>query len=340
MSYYSQDNHGPYQLFDLGDFALARGGVLPGCQLAYATHGKLNAARDNAVLVTSWWSGTGKIMEQVYTGAGRALDPARYFIILASQLGSGIGTSPGNAAGVQAKGGFPPLAIADDVIAQRRLVESLGIARLALVFGGSMGAQQAYEWAVRFPAMVARVAALAGTARCSDHSRLFSGTLAEALRSDPRYNGGSYEGALATGLNRVAGLMAVSGWCPAFYRKGIWKTLGFESADAFVANFMQGYFGPMDANALIGAVAKWQAHDVAHGGDLAAALAGIKAKVLIMHIGNDLMFPLEDCAADQAMIPGAALRVIRSDCGHLGLFAIEPDYSTQFDGYLEELMAA
>lgn len=343
MSYYSQENHGPYELFDLGDLKLRLGGVIPNCQLAYSTLGTLNPAKDNVVLITTWWSGTSKIMEQVYTGAGRALDPAHHFIIIANQLGCGIGTSPNTAPAAIAKGRFPALSIADDVAAQHRLVtEKFGIQELALVFGGSMGAQQSFEWAVRHPAMVKRAAALAGTAKCSAHCALFAGTLADALRADPHFNGGDYQSSeqMAGGLNAVAGLMAVTGWCGPFYEHELWKPLGFESVDAFVMNFMRGYFGPMDPNVLIGEARKWQGHDVAHGGDLAAALRTIKAKVLIMQIENDLMFPLADCERDHKMIPGSQLRVIRSHSGHLGLFAIEPDYSPQFDTFVRELLAA
>ena len=345
MTYYSQENHGPYAMYDLGDFALASGETLAGGQLAYATLGTLNAAKDNAILITTWWSGTSKIMETTYTGAGRAIDPAKYFVIIANQLGSGVSTSPNNAPASQAKSKFPRLDISDDVRAQERLIsEKFGVKQLALAFGGSMGAQQCFEWAVRFPDRVKRIAALAGTARCSDHSRLFGQTLREAMSSDANFKHGDYKDSaeIAEGLKRVATLMSVSGWCPEFYRHEVWKGLGFASVPEFKTNFMEGYFAPMDPNVLIAEVMKWQAHDVSrtHGGDLAKALGAIKAKTLIMQIENDLMFPLADCEADHKMIPGSQLRVIKGHSGHLGLFAIEANYSPQFDKYLGELLAA
>ena len=58
--------------------------------LAYATFGTLNAAKDNAILIPTWYSGTNKIMEQVYTGKGRALDPDKYFLIVVNQIGNGL----------------------------------------------------------------------------------------------------------------------------------------------------------------------------------------------------------------------------------------------------------
>ena len=74
-SYYSQDVHGPYELHDIGNLDLEDGGTIRACKLAYATFGKLNAAKDNAILVPTWYSGTSKIIEQVYVGQGRASIP-------------------------------------------------------------------------------------------------------------------------------------------------------------------------------------------------------------------------------------------------------------------------
>lgn len=140
--YYSQAVHGPYETYDLGNFTLEEGGTIRGCQLAYATFGTLNAAKDNAILITTWFSGTSKIMEQVYTGPGRALDPAKYFIVIANQIGNGLSSSPHNTPFPAGMANFPKVRIGDDVRAQHRLLtEKFGITELALVTGGSMGAQ-------------------------------------------------------------------------------------------------------------------------------------------------------------------------------------------------------
>jgi hypothetical protein len=109
-SYYSQDVHGPYELYDIGNFDLEEGGTIRGCKLAYATFGTLNAAKDNAILIPTWYSGTNKIMEQVYIGKGRALDPDKYFIIVVNQIGSGLSTSPHNTPAPAGMGNFPHVA--------------------------------------------------------------------------------------------------------------------------------------------------------------------------------------------------------------------------------------
>ena len=78
-TYYTQEAHGPFALHDIGSLELEEGGTIRNCQLAVATHGTLNAAKDNAILVPTWYSGTSKIMEQVYIGADRVLDEAALY---------------------------------------------------------------------------------------------------------------------------------------------------------------------------------------------------------------------------------------------------------------------
>ncbi len=131
---------GDFKLYDLGNLILASGETLRGASLAYRTCGVLNAEKSNAILVTTWFSGTGKVMQDVYVGPNHALDPQRYFIVIVDQLGSGVSSSPQNTPAPQAMAKFPKLTTADDVLAQHRLLTDLfGIEKLALVVGGSMG---------------------------------------------------------------------------------------------------------------------------------------------------------------------------------------------------------
>lgn len=167
--FYTPEMQGAYRLHSLGTFELADGGVIPDLNLAVATFGELNEGKSNAILIPTWFSGTHQTWEQVYIGPGRALDPERYFIVVVNQIGNGLSTSPHNADGANsdiAMSRFPRVRIEDDVRAQERLLrEEWGIEDLALVVGGSMGAQQTWEWAVRFPEKVRRAAPIAGTAQ-------------------------------------------------------------------------------------------------------------------------------------------------------------------------------
>lgn len=343
-SYYTKAKHGPYSEIAIGDLQLEEGEVLKDCRLAVATHGALNAAKDNAILIPTWYSGTSKIMSDVYVGPGHALDPERYYIVIVNQIGNGLSSSPHNTAGPQGMAGFPRVRIADDVKAQHRLLtEFLGIDKLALVVGGSMGAQQTYEWAVRYPDMVQRAAPIAGTAQNTLHDFLFAETLVEAITSDPGFQKGFYgsSGDVLQGLTRHAKMWGVMGWSTEFYSQKRHEQLGFGSLGAFVSDFMVEYFRVMDPNALLTMAWKWQRGDVARntGGDLAAALGRIKAKTFVMPIDQDMFFPPIDCERECTLIPGAEFRQIKSIDGHLALFGADPGFMPQVDRHLSELLA-
>ncbi|MFT5394979.1 MAG: homoserine O-acetyltransferase [Gammaproteobacteria bacterium] len=340
-SYYGQEGHGPYELMDIGTLELEEGGSISNCQLAVATHGTLNAEKDNAILVTTWYSGTSKIMEDVYIGPGRALDPDKYFIVVVNQIGDGLSTSPHNSDGAS----FPKVRIGDDVRAQHKLLtETFGITSLALVVGGSMGAQQTYEWAVRYPDMVKRAAPIAGTAKNTEHDFQYTQTLIEAITSDPKFNNGDYADSAeaADGLRRHAKLWTVMGWSTEFFRQNRHQALGFESVQAFVDEFMTGYFAPMDPNDLLCMAWKWQHGDVSRhtDGDLAAALGRITAKMYVMPISHDMFFPPTDCEIEQQLVPNSELKIINSIDGHLALFGTDPDCQAQIDTVLKELLAS
>src|SRR6201993_2440239 len=282
-SYYAQEGHGPFELIDIGDLDLEEGGTIRRCKLAVTTHGRLNAAKDNAILVPTWYSGTSKIIEQAYIGKGRALDPDKYFIVVVNQIGNGLSTSPHNTPAPAGMGNFPHVRIGDDVRAQHKLVtEKFGLKNLALVVGGSMGAQQTYEWAVRYPDMVKRAAPIAGTARNTIHDFLFTETLVEAITSDPAFNKGFYTSSseVREGLLRHAKMRAVMGWSTKFFQENRHKALGFSSLDDFIINFMYAYFSVMDPNDLLCMAWKWQRGDVSRhtGGGPGAALGRKKDK--------------------------------------------------------------
>jgi homoserine O-acetyltransferase/O-succinyltransferase len=343
--FYSPLVQGTYTFADIGDLPLEEGETLRGCKLAYRTHGQLNAARDNAVLVTTWFSGTGKVMEDVYVGPGHALDPAKYFIIIVDQIGSGLSSSPHNTPAPQNMAYFPRVRIGDDVNAQHRLLtQTFGVQELALVFGGSMGGQQVYEWAVRFPGMVKRAAAVAATARNTFHDFIFTETLIEAVASDPGWNGGWYERSeeVRDGLSRMAKIFAVMGWSTEFYEKKRWQSLlGMSSERDFINGVMRAYFAPMDANDLLCKAWKWQRGDVSRhaAGDLPKALGRITAKFYVMPISHDMFFPPRDCEAEHRLIANSEFRVIESIEGHMALNGFDPAYMAQVDKHLRELLA-
>ena len=100
-------------------------------KLAYTTQGTLSAQKDNAILMPTWYSGTSKIMADVHVGKGRAIDPDKYFVIIANQLGNGLSSAPSNTPVPFNMARFPRIRIGDDVRAQHKLVtEQFGLERL------------------------------------------------------------------------------------------------------------------------------------------------------------------------------------------------------------------
>jgi len=233
--------------------------------------------------------------------------------------------------------------ISDDVRAQHRLVtEVFGIRRLELVLGWSMGAEQTYEWAVRYPDMVKRALPFAGTAKTTAHDYIFVRSHEDALKSDPAWDGGFYkdQSDVHVGLRRHAQTWSVMGLCPEFYNSEAYRAYGFSSLEDFLHRFWGNYFAPMDPNNLIWMGWKWRHGDVSlhTNGDLAAALARITAKTYVVPFSRDMFFPPEDCEAEQRLIPNSEFRVVDSLWAHFAMFCLADRDREQLDGCIGDLL--
>ena len=181
------------QHFPLGDFALESGATLPAAQIAYTTYGTLNAAGDNAIVFPTWFVGSHLDVEWMI-GEGKPLDTARYFVVVAHMFGNGHSSSPSNTPAPFDRARFPKINVRDNVRAQHRLVtEALGITKVQLVIGGSMGAFQAYQWGLSHPDLVERIAPMCGAAQVSRHCFVFLEGPRSALLADPAFKGGDYD---------------------------------------------------------------------------------------------------------------------------------------------------
>lgn len=249
------------------------------------------------------------------------LDPGRWFVVIPDMMGNGLSTSPSNVAPPYDRSRYPHFSILDNVRVQRRLLrEVLGVERLALVYGWSMGGMQAYQWASSFPDEVERVAVVCGAARCSPHNFVFLEGVKAALTADPAWNGGAFDGRPERGLRAMGRVYA--GWAlsQAFYRDRLWAQVGYSSLEDWLVGAWEGNFLRRDALDLLAHIHTWQhfsiADDPAHGGDLARALRAITARVLLMPGRTDLYFRHEDNAAELPMLARGCLEIIESDWGH------------------------
>jgi homoserine O-acetyltransferase len=204
--------------YTFGYLPLQHGGQLGPVTLAYETWGTLNAAGDNAILITHALTGSSHAHDverpedtkvawwNPLIGPGRAFDTSRYFVICSNILGGCYGsTGPsslnprtGQPYGMR----FPVVTIRDMVRAQYTLIKHLGVRQLAMVAGGSIGGQQALEWAVTNPEMVRNVVVIAATAALTAQAVAFSEVQRQAIMADPDWRCGDY----APGLGPNAGL--------------------------------------------------------------------------------------------------------------------------------------
>jgi homoserine acetyltransferase len=196
--------------YPLGDVVLQSGATLWQAKVAYTTYGTLNGARDNVVLIPTFYAGHHTDVELMMS-PGRAIDPAKHFVIVPNMLGNGLSSSPSNTPPPLDRAAFPRVTVYDNVICQHRLVtERLGIERIRLVTGFSMGAQQAFQWGALFPEMVAAIAPICGTACTSPHNFVFLEGLKAALTADAAFNDGWYGEPPVKGL--IAFARVYAGW--------------------------------------------------------------------------------------------------------------------------------
>ena len=206
-----------------------------------------------------------------------------------------------------------------------------------------MGAEQTYEWAVRFPDAVKRALPFAGTAKTTPHDYIFVRSHEDALKSDPAWNNGFYkhQSDVHVGLRRHAQIWSVMGLCPDFYNKEAWREAGYTSLEDFLHRFWEAYFAPMDPNNLIWMGWKWRHGDVSlhTGGDLKAALGRIKAKTYVVPFSRDMFFPPADCEAEQRLIPNSKFRVIDSLWAHFAMFCFTKSDRDQLDSAIGDLLS-
>jgi homoserine O-acetyltransferase/O-succinyltransferase len=313
-----------FETFEVPNFRLQNGGILPTARLAYATRGALNPARDNAVLVPSWYTGTHDDSELFMLGEGRALDPNKYFIILTNLLANGLSSSPSNSPAPVERGRFPKVTIHDNVRLQHMLVtEKLGIERLRLVTGFSMGACQTFQWAAQFPDMVGAACPIAGSARTGNFNKVFLLALRRALELDPAYADGFYRRPPVNGLKAFAAIYAGWGTSEPFFREEAFRPLGSRSMAEHVADFWEPFFLKCDANDLLSQLWTWEAGDISanstYDGNFEAALRAIKARTIIVPIDNDRYFPPVDSENEARHIRDAKVTVVASVWGHMAL---------------------
>ncbi|MEP7347989.1 MAG: alpha/beta fold hydrolase [Gemmatimonadaceae bacterium] len=308
--------------FVIENFLTESGVTLPQARIVYGTYGHLNAAHDNAILLPSHYMATHHGYEWLI-GPGKALDTARVFLVATELFGNGHSTSPSNTPEPFHGPRFPIITIRDNVEAVRQLLtQDLKINHLRAVIGFSMGAQQAFQWAVSQPDFVDRAVATSGTAKTYPHGVVrLEGQIA-ALTADATFNGGDYTEPPRKGLEAFG--MVWAGWLfsQEYWRQELWKKTAKPGTtfEQVLANYRTNFLPNADANDLILQMRTWERHDVGttpgFDGDVERALRSIKIPVLYMPSETDLYFPITDARYEEKFIPHVVFAPIPSLWGH------------------------
>ncbi|MFT7721258.1 MAG: homoserine O-acetyltransferase [Roseateles sp.] len=301
---------------------LRSGASLPAYDLMVETYGRLDAARSNAVLVChalnashhvagtyagqprseGWWDNL--------IGPGKPLDTDRFFVVCVNNLGSCFGsTGPMhlNPATGRAWGAdFPVVTVQDWVDAQARVVERLGIGRLAAVLGGSLGGMQALDWALRYPERLGHCIAIATAPNLSAQNIAFNEVARRAIVTDPDFHGGHYyeHGVVPKRGLRVARMIGHITYlsddvmAAKFGRELKSGALGYSTQDvefqieSYLRHQGDKFSDYFDANTylLITRALDYFDPAAAHGGDLARAFAAARAKFLVASFTTDWRF--------------------------------------------------
>ncbi|MFC9832253.1 homoserine O-acetyltransferase [Rhodococcus sp. NPDC127530] len=332
---------------DIGSLELESGEVIPSVSLAVQRWGELSPNRDNVVLVEhaltgdshvtgpvsdehpspGWWTGM--------VGPGAPIDTDEWCVVATNVLGGCRGTTgPGSIAEDGRPWGsrFPEISIRDQIAAEKKFTDLLGIDKLASVVGGSMGGMRALEWAVTYPDQVASALVLAVGARATADQIGTQTTQIAAITSDPDWQGGDYHG---TGRIPRAGLRIARRIAHLTYRSESELDSRFAnspqdgedpsrggrySVESYLQHQADKLVGRFDPSTYVLLSEAMNRHDVGRGrGDIAAALGAITAPVIVGGVDSDRLYPIrlqEDLADDIPTCDG--LRVLNSRDGHDG----------------------
>lgn len=322
-------------------FPLESGAVLPGLRIAYQTWGSLAPDGANVVWVchaltansdaTDWWAGL--------IGPNSVINTRRFFVVCMNILGSCYGTSGPESINPQTGAvwghTFPEITIRDMVQAHILLRKHLGIRQIAFLLGGSLGGQQALEWLITEPGLIRSAALIATNACHSPWGIAFNATQRMAIETDPTWVSSTKEaGKQGLATARAIAILSYRGY----------KIYHQTQADAQVhhapykAETYQRYQGEklmrrFSARSYWHLTLAMDSHHVGRGrGAIPFVLGNIRAKVLVIGISNDILFPNSEQRFLASCIPNASYAEITSEFGHDG-FLVET-------GKLSEVLTA
>ncbi|MCR9173084.1 MAG: homoserine O-acetyltransferase [bacterium] len=330
-------------LITLENFRLEGGENIPELTLSYQTFGKLNSRKDNVIWVChaltantnvlDWWDGL--------FGANQLFDPKKYFIICVNAPGSCYG-STGPTTPLKNKrpllDKFPLVTAKDAQRAFEATRKALGIEKVYLLIGGSLGGQHAIEWSIEQPEVFEHVALIATNAQHSPYGIAFNESQRLAIQADSTYGKGNINGG-KQGLKAARSIALLSYRSPTIYRQTQSET-DEDKLDHFRASGYQQYQGEklarrFNAYSYVSLTKMMDSHNVSRGRrSHADALKQIRAKTIVLGIGSDQLFPPSEQKFLAHHIPGAEYAEISSSYGHDGFLVETKKLSVILEDFL------
>jgi homoserine O-acetyltransferase len=319
-----------------GDFALELGERLRGVRVAYRTWGQLDADGKNAVVICHALTGSADA-DRWWTrlfGPGRALEPDKDFVVCSNVLGSCYGTtgptSIDPATGRPYLGTFPSITIRDMVRLQAQLVKALGVKRIRMVIGGSLGGMQTLEWALMYPDMAESFVAIATSGRHSPWCIGISEAQRQAIYADPRWRDGRYDLADPPSAGLAAARMMAM--CSYRSRPSFEQRFGRRpqaanlfAVESYLRHQGQSLVERFDAATYVALTQAMDTHDLARGrGEYAEVLRSVRQPSLVVSIDSDVLYLPDEQREVAEGVRAARSRTLHSPHGH-DAFLIDVD---------------
>ncbi|MEG1649632.1 MAG: homoserine O-acetyltransferase [Rikenellaceae bacterium] len=315
-------------------FELESGKVLPELNITYHTFGKLSPKADNIIWVchaltansdvSSWWPGT--------VESGRFLDPNKYFIVCANILGSHYGTtgplSLNPATGIPYYGSFPRITVRDAIKVHRLLAEYLQIKHVKMLIGSSIGGFQVSEWLIMDPLFAEKAVIIASAPKAEAWVVAFNESQRMAIESDQTYGALSPD-AGAKGMATARSIALLSYRCRSGYNNTQSESEddNYKISD-FRASSYQRYQGKkltdrFNAYSYHRLTEMIDSHNISRGRiSMEKALEKVKAKVALVAISSDILYPISSHLEFHKYIKNSTLHILESEFGHDG-FLVE-----------------
>ena len=353
---------------------LENGETLDSVTVAYQTFGKLNEDKTNVILVNHALTGNAHVagiidndesensveIPQLYKynkmylgkegwwapliGKGKAIDTEKYFVVCPNVLGSCYGTtgpaSINNKTGKPFAMTFPQVTVRDMVKVQKELLDNLGINKIKMAIGGSLGGMQVLEWAIMYGSFIESIIPIATSAGHSPWAIGFNEASRNAITNDPAWNNGNYSSQPEQGISLARKIAMITYRSYNSFNKKFGRTLNPKKEDYFEVESYLNYQGikltnRFDANTYLYLSKAMDLHDVGKNrGGIKEALGKIKCRTECIGITSDILYPAEEQKEIASNIPNAEYREINSIHGH-DAFLIEFE---QLDKIIREFL--